>query len=156
MIVGVTGHRKLGGYTVPNATYNRVEKKIKQILVDLKAVDRIITGMAIGADQLMAKIAIELEIPFTAAVPFKGQESRWPSFVQDEYRDLLQQADSVVIVSEGIYSAEKMQIRNEWIVNHSDVMIAVFNEIPKGGTYNCICYAEEKKKPIYKINPLTR
>jgi len=154
MIVGFTGHRKLGGYKIPNPTYNYVEKQIKKTLAEkFKNVNKIISGMAIGSDQLAVKIAVELGIPFIAAVPFAGQESKWPKFVQDEYRALLKQADDVVIVSEGGYSPEKMQIRNEWIVNYSDAMIAIFNEFPKGGTYNCICYAEEMKKPVYKINP---
>jgi len=155
MIIGFTGHRKLGGYKIPNPTYNYVEKQIKKVLVQNfpKGVDKIVSGMAIGADTLAVKIAIELGIPFIAAIPFAGQESKWPKFVQEEYRALLKQADNIVIVSEGGYSPEKMQIRNEWIVNHSDAMIAIFNEVPKGGTYNCICYAEEMKKPTYKINP---
>jgi len=154
MIVGFTGHRKLGGYKIPNPTYDYVEKQIKKTLTkNFQGVDKIISGMAIGADTLAVKVAIELGIPFIAAVPFAGQESKWPAFVQKEYRAFLKKADEVVVVSEGGYAPDKMQIRNEWIVDHSDAMIAIFNEFPKGGTYNCICYAENMKRPIYKINP---
>ena len=32
--------------------------------------------MALGTDQWAAKIALELSIPYIAAVPFRGQESR--------------------------------------------------------------------------------
>jgi uncharacterized phage-like protein YoqJ len=154
MIVGFTGHRKLGGYKVPNPTYTYVKQEIKKTLAEkFKKVDKIVTGMAIGSDQLAANIAIELGIPFIAAIPFAGQESKWPKFVQEEYRVLLKQADNVVIVSEGAYAPYKMQTRNEWIVNKSDAMIAIWTGQLSGGTFNCVTYAVKVKKPVFEINP---
>lgn len=53
MIISFTGHRNIGGYTIPNPTYNKVKAEIESLLLDLKP-DKILSGMAIGADMLAA------------------------------------------------------------------------------------------------------
>lgn len=79
MIVGCTGHRPqtLGGFKIPNITYTYVCEQTKIQLKNLKP-EKCISGMALGFDQWFAKICIELNIPFIAAVPFLSQEKIWP------------------------------------------------------------------------------
>ena len=154
MIISFTGHRpdKLGGYKLPNPTYNYVCKEIEKTLLSLKP-EKVISGMALGIDQWAAFICVKNKIPFTAAIPFEGQESAWPFKSQETYRILLSKATDKVIVSPGGYSAQKMQIRNEWMVNNSDILIAVYNGDKAGGTANCVKYAEGLNKKIIYINP---
>lgn len=157
MIIGFTGHRpdKLGGYKVPNPIYIKVCNEIERLLKELQP-EKIISGMALGVDQWAAYIAFKLKIPFVAAVPFEGQEIKWPAKSQELYHKLLNKASEVVVVSGGTYSASKLQVRNRWMVDYSDKMIAVWDGTP-GGTANCINYAESVKKEIIFIDPrLTR
>ncbi len=153
MIIAFTGHRpsSLGGYTIPNDTYNKVITKIESLLVELKP-ELVVCGMALGVDQWAAEICIKLGIPFIAAVPFIGQESIWPPESKDKYKELLAKASEVEIVSEGGYTPAKLQIRNCWMVDRSDLIIAVFNG-SSGGTANCIKYAKQQEKQIIIINP---
>lgn len=153
MIVGVTGHRpdKLGGYGATNPLRNRIVDAIKGALVDLGATKGI-TGMAIGADQYFASACLDLGMPFIAAVPFAGQESRWPPASQQAYRELLAAADEVVYVSSPGYARWKMQARNEWVVDHCTHLVAVWNG-SSGGTANTIMYANKVTRPIHIINP---
>lgn len=146
MIVTFTGHRpdKLGGYKLPNPTYNYVCQQIEKNLLELKP-DTAISGMALGVDQWAAFICYKLKIPFMAAIPFKGQESAWPNASQQTYHNLLKKAYDQTIVCEGSYSAKKMQIRNEFMTDRCDVLIAIFNGSP-GGTGNCINYAKSLHK----------
>ena len=109
--------------------------------------------MALGIDQWAANICIKLGIPFTAAIPFLGQEKAWPESSQKTYHLLLKKSSSQVIVCEGGYAANKMQIRNEWMVNHCNVLIAVYNGDKTGGTANCVAYAKSINKEIIFINP---
>lgn len=37
-----------------------------------------------------------------------------------------------------------MQSRNEWMVNRSNIVIALWDGSEKGGTYNCLKYAKSK------------
>ncbi len=154
MIVAFTGHRpdKLGGYELPNPTYLKVCKDIDRTLKELK-VEKVISGMALGVDQWAASIAIKLGIPFVAAVPFLGQEGMWPNQSKKIYKFLLDKAGEIVIVNEGGFTAKKLQLRNEWMVDNCDVLIAVYNGDDKGGTANCVRYAKEKKKEIVFIKP---
>jgi len=153
MIVSFTGHRpdKLGGYQIPNPTYRHVCQQIDKVLRELKP-DKIITGMALGVDQWAANIALKMEIPYIAAVPFLGQEKAWPPSSQRVFNTLLKWASEVVIVSEGDYHPAKMQIRNEWMVDRADKVIAIWDGT-KGGTGNCVDYAKSKNKEIIFINP---
>src|SRR4051812_33817452 len=52
----------------------------------------VISGMALGWDQALAKASINLEIPFVAATPFVGQEKKWPKASQDYYNYLMENA----------------------------------------------------------------
>src|SRR6185436_11792631 len=90
MIVAFTGHRpdKLGGYDLPNPIYIKVCQNIAEHLKLLKP-DKTISGMALGVDQWAAYISYKLRIPFIAAIPFEGQQTRWPRKSQNTYIKLL-------------------------------------------------------------------
>lgn len=153
MIVSFTGHRpdKLGGYIIPNPTYIHICQQIEKTLLEFKP-EKVISGMALGIDQWAAFIATKLGIPFIAAVPFEGQEKAWPQHSQSIYNKLLGKAAEKVVVCDGGYSAHKMQLRNEWMVNNCDTLIAIWDKTP-GGTGNCVNYAQSIKKNIVFINP---
>lgn len=141
----------MGGFRTPNPTSIFLYAKTKEFLLQEKP-DTVITGMALGYDQLVAKICIELAIPFVAAVPFIGQELLWSKDFQQDYQQMLSHAAKVEIVSPGTYASWKMQVRNQWICDHSDLMIAAFTGFP-GGTKNCIDYAKSINKQVHIINP---
>lgn len=153
MIVAFTGHRpdKLGGYKLPNPTYLYVCQQIDKKLRELQP-EKVISGMALGVDQWAAHIAHKLNIPFIAAVPFEGQEKAWPAKSQATFHKLLKLASEKIIVSTGTYAAYKMQVRNEWMVDRCDILLAIWDGTP-GGTGNCIKYAQSKNKEIIFINP---
>lgn len=159
IVLGVTGHRpdKLGGWKY----YRPVGQQRLCDLVDayvraLKTqkdieVTEIVTGMAPGFDTGAALAAICLAIPFIAAVPFEGQHDNWKDSDQEMYFELLSQAKSVIYVSPPGYTAEKMLIRNRWIVDNSDRLCALWNSAGTGnysGTGHCVRYADSQHKTI--------
>lgn len=158
MIVAFCGHRpdklpnKETGYKLPNPTYNKICQELAAVLKNLNP-DKAISGMALGVDQWAAFVCVKLGIPFVAAVPFLEQERMWPEESKRIYNRLLDKAKEVIIVSEGGYAPAKMQIRNEFMVNACDTLIAVYNGDKTGGTANCVAYAEKMKKPIHRIIP---
>lgn len=156
MILSGTGHRpdKLGGYKLPNPTYDKICQNIEHTLLDLKP-EKVISGFCIGYDLWLANIAMKLKIPVMAAVPFEGQEKNWPADSQRIYNILLNKASEKVIVCDGGYSAHKMQLRNEFLVDQCDVLLACWNGEKSGGTYNCMNYCTRKfpNKKILIIDP---
>jgi uncharacterized phage-like protein YoqJ len=106
--------------------------------------------MALGWDMALAEAAVELGIPFVAAVPFEGQESAWPPASQVDYRNLLGMASEVKIVCPGKYAAYKMQVRNQWMTNNCDLLLVLWDGSP-GGTGNCVRYAEKIGRPMINL-----
>lgn len=153
LVVSFTGHRpdKLGGYTFPNPQAMWVIEHLYYVLDKLQP-DKVITGMALGVDQWAAEVSIDLDIPFVAAIPFPGQDRTWPEESKEKYKTLLDYADEVNYLYEGGYAAWKMQARNQWMVDNSDLVIAVWDG-SEGGTSNCVKYATKQKKQIIRIDP---
>lgn len=147
-ILSFTGHRPKylpGQYS--DRTTRALATTVEGILQKHQP-SKILTGMALGLDQVAATISAQLDIPFVAVIPFEGQERLWPSASQQRYHQLLGCAEEVVIVSNGGYSVEKMQLRNQWLVNNSDTLAALWNGEVRSGTFNCIRYAKQKQLSI--------
>lgn len=153
MILATTGHRpdKLGGYDAYNPIRSMVMEQIDKALLRLRPTT-VIVGMALGVDQWMAELCIWNQIPFIAALPFEDFHTRWPLHAQMKFREILSKARSVHIVSPGTFSGYKMQLRNEWMVDHCEHLLAVWDGTP-GGTANCVGYAERVGKPMTRLNP---
>lgn len=112
----------------------------------------VITGMALGWDQAIAKAAFQLEIPFTAATPFEGQENYWPLPTQAMYHDLLKNAKEVVVVTKPKPVSTKLVIkalqdRNAWMIDNSELVMALWDG-SSGGTHNAIQYATKKDRKV--------
>lgn len=146
LVLAVTGHRpdKLGGYgeAAQDRVYCTAYDELKNI--QPKAV---ITGMALGWDQQIAQACIDLKIEFFAYVPCDGQDRMWPSTSRLKYRDLLEKAEHVHVVSPGPYAAWKMQRRNEAMIDRCNSVLALWNG-SSGGTMNAVLYAQRQKKPV--------
>ena len=146
MIVSGTGHRpnKLGGYSTE--AFKNLCNLADFIVKELKP-DMVISGMALGWDQALAMAAILNNIPFTAAIPFQGQQNAWPDRSRMIYCNLLEKASKQVVVCDGGYAAWKMQRRNEWMVDNADKVIALWDG-SDGGTANCVNYASKVGKEV--------
>ena len=150
MIIAGTGHRpnKLGGYS--DVAFDALCEIIHDWLDENPRVEKIISGMALGWDMALADTAVVRGIPLVAAVPFVGQERMWPDKSKRIYQELLSGASEVVVVSEGEYAPWKMQIRNKWMVDNCDTVLATWNGTD-GGTANCVRYAQAANKPIVNL-----
>ena len=148
-VYAATGHRpnRLGGYGEAN-----LDKLYRFALVSIRPlpVGRMISGMALGWDQAVAKACVHYGIPWTAAIPFEGQDSKWPAYARDAYLDLLAKAAEVVYVGTPGYSPAKMETRNRWMVDHATHVLALWSG-SAGGTANCIAYAKRMGKVIVPL-----
>ncbi len=158
--IAFTGHRppKFGGYNEhDNDTIIAVKRSLEQ-MVDLLAktgTKTFLSGMALGVDTWTAEAVLGWkkrysQIRLVCAVPFQGFEMKWPGASQERFHAILERGDQVVIVSGGGYSPEKLQRRNQWMVDHADGLLAVWDGSP-GGTANAVHYAEAVGKPIHFV-----
>lgn len=115
-----------------------------------------ISGCAMGVDIwagqiVLQKKALNSALRLIAATPWPGFSNKWSIDWQVQYSELLKNADLIVPVSNH-YSKDVFQKRNEWMVNHSNRVIAYFNGAP-GGTKNTIDYATDKGIEVVTNNP---
>lgn len=158
MIIAVTGHRpnKLYGYNLNNEKNLELKEKLKKILIDNKCTEAI-TGMALGVDTIFALAVLELKdegynIKLHCAIPCRNHSSKWIKESVDLYNDILSKADVVKLVTDETYKPYLMQVRNEYMVDLADKIIAVWDG-SSGGTANCVKYAQKKNKEIIRIIP---
>jgi len=141
MRIVITGHR-----TEKLATYDIgwIQTAIDDVLVELKTKDSSLlaySGMASGIDLHFCKSCMLLGIPFIACVPFEGQENTM-SVRDAEIREQLLKV-----------AKEIKQVKNSWMVEHTDVGIAVWAG-QKGGTFNVVEQFVTARKSFYWINPV--
>lgn len=110
----------------------------------------VISGMALGVDQWAAQEAVDLGIPYIAALACDNPEAPWPLPSKERYRALLAKARQIVVVSPGEFKPWKLQRRNEWMVDNCHRVLAV-HDGSSGGTYNCIKYAESVGRPVERL-----
>lgn len=146
-MIAFTGHRRL-------VNHEWVRDQLDITVQELAAGDsHFCCGGALGFDQLFMDVVLHCGYELTVARPFPSQSSLWLRDAQERYRELLSRVSHVIDVNGDPYAGWKMQARNVWIVDHSSMLIAVFDGSP-GGTKNCYEYAMKKGKTVYRIDPL--
>lgn len=139
-----TGHRpdKLKGDEA--AIYTALGNAIDEAIAD--GFQTFITGMAWGVDIWAAEIVLERRamnptLHLICALPYPQFEKRMPAEWLPRYHAVLQQADLKRSICENS-SKWCYQKRNEWMVDHSALLLAVYNGC-SGGTRNTIQYAQK-------------
>jgi uncharacterized phage-like protein YoqJ len=159
-----TGHRP-SKFSFKYDEENPDCKKLKQLLKESveeainKGCRHFISGMALGVDTWAAEIVLELkkmypDIILEAAIPCKGQDSKWIKESRERYKKILDKADVITQVTNQTFAENPacMLVRNVYMINSSSLLIAVF-DLSKGGTKHAFDYAKQLGINISRINP---
>lgn len=96
--------------------------------------------MAQGADQIIAIAAKELGIPIICCYPFPKQ------YFYPTERWIME--NNQTIFTSHYYSKESYYIRDCYMVDHSDMLLCVWDGVGGGGTFLTRNYAIKKNKKI--------
>jgi uncharacterized phage-like protein YoqJ len=181
--VAFTGHRpdKLpGGYANQNhpgrlALQGEIKAALERAVAKFGATHEVvaITGGAQGIDTDAAREAHKLGLRFIVAAPFQNQSAAWPDDAKKRYAAMCKLANAevagflaagecdtdggVVNVSSGGWQSGadnwKFTSRDEWMVDNSDALIAIYDGSNDGGTAKAYAYAKQKQHPVLRINP---
>ena len=107
-----------------------------------------ICGMAQGCDLYFAEAVLALrerhgDAALECARPCETQADSWPAAEQARYRSILDRYDYETLVQHH-YDRFCMLRRNRYMADRSHRLIAVYNGMPKGGTYQTLLYAMKK------------
>lgn len=116
-------------------------------------------GMALGVDTWAAQAVLLLrnehpELKLHCILPCIGQESRWSEQAKAQYYAIVKQADSRVYTSRRYYG-NCMIDRNRFMVDHANLLFAVYGGNPKSGTASTVNYAQRQGKKILILDPRT-
>ena len=147
-----TGHRPEKLHRSEKAICVDLEQEICKAITDGFTV--FITGMARGVDLAAGEIVLQLRkegfpVRLICASPYPGFERSWSSEWQHRYNAVIKDADLVCYICPR-YNRGCFQKRNEWMVDHSARVLAVFNGQPSG-TKNTIDYAHRQGVPVIQI-----
>ena len=160
-----TGHRPKSlpwGYDENDLRCVSFKSKIKFTLENLIVEDgykNFISGMAMGADMICAEIVLSLKtlypyIKLECAVPNYAFTESWRAEDVFRYSSILTRADSIKYVSDKrVYSKKDLMLRNIYMVDSSELVIAAYINGESGGTRNTIEYAKYKNKEVVVIEP---
>ena len=128
----------------------RLKERLVQAVEDayISGCRHFICGMARGCDLYCAETVLALreqerDILLECARPCETQADSWPEREQARYRSILDRCDLETLVQHR-YDRFCMMRRNRYMADRSGRIVAVYNGVPKGGTYQTLAYAMKK------------
>lgn len=117
------------------------------------------SGLAEGVDTWAVQIVLNLReknpaLNVHCVLPCRSQAIKWTSAAQQHHQWLQEQADSITCLSEDYYDGCMLE-RNRYLVNHSSILLAVYNGSRRSGTGMTVRYAQKLGREIIKIDPKT-
>ena len=118
------------------------------------------SGMAQGVDLWSSQFVLDLQkknpaLNLHCVLPCKGQEDKWTVSAQESYHSILAQSNEVIYVGQE-YSRDCMLERNRGLVDHSSILLAVYNGTYRSGTGMTIRYAQKLGREVIIIDPVSR
>lgn len=163
MKLAFTGHRPEGlTFDFESDEYFQLETALWREIGERmeSGYDTFYSGAARGMDIICGKIVLaerETRYPnvkLICAIPFKEQPRKWDGFWKWHYYELLHDADRIVQVCDS-YQRGCYHMRNRYMVDNCDTLIAIYSGSGKGGTAYTVKYAIEQGKEVVIFNPDT-
>jgi hypothetical protein len=149
--VGATGHQEL-----PDESVAYLVEGVRAVLHDCSLPLRVVTALAAGADQLVAREVLREGGSLHAIVPADGYEHTFSVEALRWYDNLIAQADEVTQLDFAEPSEEAYWAAGKVVVDNSDLLVAIWDGAPArglGGTGDVVTYASESGKDVRVIWP---
>jgi hypothetical protein len=111
---------------------------------------RIITSLDPGWDQALAKAALELNLPYTVALPYSGRDNEMKRSLRINYYELLSRADEVYLVSDTDCPTALFDCRC-WQLDQADMGLVLWDYDFESDIFEAIQYGLEKGKAINNL-----
>ncbi len=149
--VGITGHQQIPADAIPY-----IRQQIRITLAKLRPPVEGFSSLADGADQLFARILLELGGRLHAVIPSENYESTFDDSSLAQYRKLREEASGIEQLpfeepDEAAYDAAGRRV-----VENSDILLAVWDGKPargRGGTADAVAYARAQHIRVLVIWP---
>lgn len=150
--VTFTGHR-----FIPYDKLSILKAALKKVIIELhaKGYNDYYCGMAMGFDLLSAEVVLSLkneykELRLIAVVPYRNQDERFSFVDKRRYHSILSRANETIVLRED-YCQGCLLRRNDYMLAHSNQVIAYFDGENKGGTFYTCRNAQVKGLPVINL-----
>ena len=142
-----TGHRTLE----EDFSVTKLKKEIETAI--LQGIETFYNGMAMGFDLLAAETVLSLkkeypQVKLIACIPCYKQEKSFTEKDKKRYAEILKKADEKIQLAEEYYRG-CMQVRDKYMAERADMMIAYCKKTTGGAAYTVKCF--QKLRPEGKI-----
>ncbi len=138
----------------------RASQRVVMRLLFERGYTRFVCGMAMGFDTWVAEDVLAMREAFPewglqlhCVLPFPEQAAKWRASDRARYDSILSRADKVVTVSP-VYSRECYHMRNRYMADMADVVVAAYDG-QSGGTKYTVEYAHGLGRRVICIHPGT-
>ena len=159
-VAAFTGHRKkrlLREGTDRQVPVSRIREEVADLVMYLygQGYREFYSGMAEGFDMIAAEAVLQLrehhkDMALVAAIPFRAQPAWFDPQDQLLYRELLGEADRVVMLSEKYYRGCYLR-RDEYMVSRASIVVAYWDNVREGGTYYTVRKAVERGRRVINL-----
>lgn len=161
-VCAITGHRPEGfSWNYYNKQCSQHQNYLYQVkntaikLIEKENCTTFITGGARGVDLDFALTILKLKetysnIKLTVALPYMGHHNSMTEEEKGNYQLVLQKADSIKYITKH-YTRLCFLVRNKYMVDNATMLLAYYNGVKQGGTYQTINYATKQNIPVYII-----
>lgn len=164
----IIGHRPARfkfKYNENNTGCKRLKKRLYDQFIFLyeQGARRFLVGGSLGVDLWSSEILLKLKeqpeysgIELVLVLPHPGHDTRWDQRSKARLEFLLAHCTEHMTVGTQA-NAESYYKRNRYMVDHSDCLLAVYDNdrTVRSGTGQTVQYAEKLRKPIILIHPDT-
>ena len=163
MKIAFTGHRPESlPFKEGDDAYERFERLLcKEIGLHIQnGYDTFYCGLARGADIICGKIILfeklsgASNLTLICVKPFFDHGKNWGFKWKYDHQTLINRADKVECIDLS-YRRGSYHARNRYMVDHCDMLFAIYDGRPKGGTAYTVEYARRKGKKIVILDPQT-
>jgi 8-oxo-dGTP pyrophosphatase MutT (NUDIX family) len=154
-VIGVGGHQHLGD----EKTQHFVMQQFRALLASYQQREPhliLYSALALGADQLFVHIALEFGVRVEIVLPCAEYEGIFSSKAEKQaYTRLLQATQATHQLPAQKCSDDAFLVAEQWIVDHSDLVILAWNGLPpqgRSGTGDIASYARLVGCPFIHID----
>jgi 8-oxo-dGTP pyrophosphatase MutT (NUDIX family) len=154
-VIGVGGHQQLGD----EKTQQFVREQFRTILASYQQRESrlvLYSALALGTDQLVVHIALELGVPIEIVLPCAEYAAIFSSEAEKRvYYRLLHAAQTIHQLPAQACSDDAFLTAEQWIIDRSDLVILAWNGLPprgRSGTGDMASYARFVGCPFIHID----
>lgn len=152
MKAGFSGHQDLAG------SEQWISKELLNT-IEQTGITSGVTSLAIGGDQLFAKVLRTLNLPYQVVVPCKGYDKTFPEHDRSTYLHLLRLAQKTTVLNFDEPSELAFYNAGMRVVDIADMLVTVWDGKPAhglGGTADIVEFARSRGKLIIHIDHIHR